>query len=274
MTQVATHGLLLREALRYAAEGRFVFPLHSPYQGGCSCRIPTCESVAKHPRTARGLLDASRDEAVIRKWWATWTEPNVAIATGSRSGVVVLDVDDRHDGSDSLRLLEEQVGPLLTAEVITGGGRHLYFRHDGAVRNAVGLAGLPGLDVPGDGGYVVAPPSLHASGRHYQWDLAERPMAPLPPELARLFGSPRPHASAAVGSVIIAGRRNSDLASLAGSMRRRGMTEDEIGAALLVVNARCNPPLAEAEVRNIARNIGRYAPAPMTRPEPRGGIAI
>ena len=158
-------------ALRYARAGLAVFPLHAALQGRCTCGRPDCGSPGKHPRTSRGLNDATKDEEQVARWWATWPDANVGIATGAVSGVVVLDVDPKNGGDDGLVGLREEYGNLpATRTVVTGGGgAHFYFRHPGEeIRNSAGRLG-PGLDVRGDGGYVVAPPSVHVSGSSYEW---------------------------------------------------------------------------------------------------------
>jgi hypothetical protein len=163
--------LFLYAALEYAAKGYAVFPLHSPLaDGSCSCRNLSCKSIGKHPRTRSGVLSATTNMETIKKWWTQWPTANVAIATGRKSGIVVLDVDADRGGEDSLRLLEEQnekLQPTLT--VITGRGRHLYFRYpeNQTVRNSHDKLG-PGLDIKSDNAYVVAPPSRHPSGKVYQ----------------------------------------------------------------------------------------------------------
>ncbi|MCI0506122.1 MAG: bifunctional DNA primase/polymerase [Gammaproteobacteria bacterium] len=109
-------------------------------------------------------------ELEINEWCHHWPDANVGIVTGAISGIVVLDIDPKHGGDQSLALWEKGHGPLpRAAEVKTGGGgRHLYFRHPGGlVHNKVGVA--PGIDLRGDGGCVVAPPSIHSSGNHYLW---------------------------------------------------------------------------------------------------------
>ncbi len=123
--------------------------------------------------------------AQLGGWFARWPQANVAIVTGRRSGLVVVDVDPRHGGDASLAGYEAAHGALpATVESLTGGGgRHLYFAHPGgATPNRVGM--LPGVDVRGDGGCVVAPPSVHPSGRAYAWRggraPGECPLAPLP----------------------------------------------------------------------------------------------
>lgn len=158
-------------AMVYARRGWPVFPCHQPaVTGSCSCRHADCGSVGKHPRIKNGLHSATSDQAQIRAWWRRWPAANVAIRTGAASGLVVLDVDPDHGGEDSLRQLESAHGPLPEGRTIStgSGGRHLYFAHPGwTLRNDAGRRLGPGLDVRGDGGYVIAPPSRHRSGASY-----------------------------------------------------------------------------------------------------------
>jgi hypothetical protein len=146
----------LAAALAYRARGWSVIPIE--------------------PRGKRPLVPWRRFQSglastdTIRHWFEHAPDANLAIVTGRLSGIVVLDVDPRHGGADSLADVEHAAGPLpATVEATTGGGgRHLYFRHPGPVTsNRVGLR--PGLDLRGDGGCVVAPPSIHHSGKHYVW---------------------------------------------------------------------------------------------------------
>ena len=118
-------------------------------------------------------------------WFGRSPDYNVAIVTGALSGLVVLDVDPRHGGKDSLRELEREHGPLpKTMESITGGGgRHVYFSHPGGeVPNRTNIR--PGIDMRGDGGCIVSPPSVHPSGKRYRWKKGRAPgevkLAPLP----------------------------------------------------------------------------------------------
>ncbi|MEN3273440.1 MAG: putative primase/helicase, partial [Actinomycetota bacterium] len=156
-------------AVIYARRGWEVFPCHSPAKGSgaCTCAHVDCGSPAKHPRVKGGLNAATTDEDVIRRWWASWPSANVAIRTGAASGLVVVDIDPDHGGDRSLDALLSEHGPLPTGRTIrTGsGGRHLYFSHPGhSIPNDAGRRLGAGLDVRGDGGYVIAPPSVHASG--------------------------------------------------------------------------------------------------------------
>jgi putative DNA primase/helicase len=206
--------------------------------------MSSCDNVGKHPRVKDWPNVATTDEATIQDWWTRWPDANIGIATGAKSGVVVLDVDPDEGGALALEDLLAEHGSLPeTVESLTGGGgRHLLFQHPGVeMRNSASKLGA-GLDIRGDGGYVIAPPSLHESGRRYEWEVSSHPtdvpLAPMPAWLLELVtASQRAHAASNghddVGGAIPEGRRNDTLASLAGSMRRRGMTEDEIYKELM-----------------------------------------
>jgi putative DNA primase/helicase len=160
----------LTAALGYAARGWRVFPCHWPVEDGCSCTDPACRQVGKHPLTTNGLKDATTDTALIQRWWSVNPNANVAIRTGAASGLWVLDADGAA-GVEALARLQERTGQLPPTLVVEtgGGGLHRYFAWpaDGTpVRNATRVGGLP-IDVRGEGGYVLAPPSRHASGRRY-----------------------------------------------------------------------------------------------------------
>ncbi len=160
---------LVEVALRYAEHGWPVLPLHTPRPRGCSCTVTDCGSAGKHPRTGRGLHDASTDPDQVRGWWTRWPDANVGVATGASSRLLVLDID-LPDGPTSLARLEADHEALPpTCEQRTGsGGRQLLFAHPGGtVANRARL--LPGIDLRADGGYIVVPPSIHATGSRYQW---------------------------------------------------------------------------------------------------------
>jgi hypothetical protein len=245
-----TAELIVEEAVSYGRRGWAVFPVRSN----------------KAPATPPGFKDARADPHAVRSLFEAHPGCGVGISTGAASGLLVLDIDPDAGGDDALFDLERENGPLPdTVEVLTGGGgRHLYFAHPGGeIRSSAGKLG-PGLDVRADGGYVVAPPSPHPAGRRYEWEVSHHPdettIAAAPGWLLELLLPNARSASAApVGDPIRAGTRNGTLASLAGSMRRRGMSEREIAAALEVVNReRCQPPLEQAEVERIAASISRY----------------
>jgi len=249
---------LRHAALTYAARGWPVLPL-----------VPR----GKEPLArlvAHGVKDASADPQTVGAWWQTEPAANVGIAVPA--GMFVLDVDPRAGGDETLGELERRHGPLPgTVECLTGGGgRHLYFRAPQGVRLRGRLG--PGLDVKASGGYVVAPPSLHPTGRPYTWEISGHPddvqPAPAPIWLLDLLSDGQGGHPAGRDAPIPQGERNATLASMAGAMRRRGMSPAAIEAALLAENAaRCDPPLGEDEVRTIARSVGRYDPAPAGEPD-------
>ncbi len=265
--------ILLSAALDYAGRGWQVIPLHSIRDGRCTCGKSACKSRGKHPRTLHGLSDASTDPELIRRWWKQWPDANVGIVTGAGSGLIGLDVDPRHGGDESLADLEVQHGRLpATVESLTGGGgRHVLFNHPGGYirgdnRGKIGR----GLDLKADGGYLVAPPSLHMSGRTYEWELSSAPgavkLADPPVWLRAKLNGTKAAASGkvqpATNGAINNGQRNDTLTSLAGAMRRQGVDHDGILAVLLTENSRrCVPPLDRAEVEGIAKSINRYPPA-------------
>jgi hypothetical protein len=162
---------LLNAALAYARRGVPVFP---------------CEPGGKRPLTYNGFWDATTEARRIRAWWGRWPAANVGVPTGRRSGLLVLDVDPRDGGFESLAVLEREGGPRPeTARARTGGGGvHVFFRYPAGetVRNSAGTLGS-GLDVRGEGGYVVVPPSRTQSA--YGWIDRSRPAEP-PWLLARL----------------------------------------------------------------------------------------
>ncbi len=169
----------LDAALAYGAAGWPVLPVAGVSSvGECGCGR-SCENPGKHPLSRHGVHDATTDRVLIGEWWRRSPGANVGIATGAVSGLIVVDLDLPKGGRESLQALMaagRQLAPTLTSH--TGGrGLHLFYaRPPGVViPNTVarlpGLAqGVPGIDLRGDGGYVVAPPSIHASGRRYRWD--------------------------------------------------------------------------------------------------------
>lgn len=166
----------LAAAREYVALGWPVLPIAGMVGPSCGCRARSaCEHPAKHPLNRGGTKTASTDVAQVAEWWDHWPWAGVGIVTGVRSGLVVLDVDPRHGGTHSLEELRER-GLELTRTLYahTGGnGWHLYYGHPGfEVHNTTGRVGarqLGGLDMRGDGGFVVAPPSGHVDGGCYRW---------------------------------------------------------------------------------------------------------
>lgn len=164
-------------ALRYARIGWHVFPCHHIENGVCSCGNTDCKSPGKHPRTPHGVKDATVDPMQIRNWWAKWPKANLAVATGSISGILVVDIDPRNGGNDTWSDLVDShndYGYTVTAST-GGGGQHLVFAYPTGGR--YGCKALPGgVDIKGDGGYIIVEPSNHASGGAYVWEADSDPL--------------------------------------------------------------------------------------------------
>jgi hypothetical protein len=253
---MSAHPSLLVEALRYAGYHWSVIPMRAH---------------DKRPLIKWQQYQQQRaTEAEITDWYQRWPEANVAIVTGAISGLLVLDIDPRHSGDDSLAQWENEHGPLpRTVEARSGGGgRHLYFRHPGGViHNRVGLA--PGIDLRGDGGCIVAPPSIHSSGKPYTWLAGHEPgnisLAELPHWLLSLLqdtNTSSGHSTAywqqLVKQGIGQGERNNTIASLSGHLLWHGVDADVVMELLLCWNRmRCSPPLDDDEVMRTVQSITR-----------------
>ncbi len=278
----------LDAALEYAARGWHVLPVYAARQTEsgprCSCGEVDCAHIGKHPRTEHGVNDATTDEATIREWWRTWPDANIGIATGAASGFAVLDVDPRSGGDRALGEFTQQHGPLpptLTVET-GGGGQHYYFKLDGLEKAKNGEM-VPGLDFKTTGGYVIAPPSTHASGKSYAWRPGCAPnegSVATAPEWFRKLAlasrkKPKTKPKGGLGQLgrsstpppsFVSGGRNNTLTSVGGSLRRAGCDERMIRDHLLSMNAKlCTPPLEAEEVGKIANSLMRYQPGGVDR---------
>jgi hypothetical protein len=247
---------LCNAAIAYATRGFAVFP---------------CAPRGKVPVTRHGCHDATKDLARITAWWCENPRYNIAVATGPVSKVFVLDVDGL-DAEVSLRKLEDQHGALPeTVESITPRGRHVFFRcENGAIRNSAGAI-APGLDIRGDGGYVVLPPSIHPSGRSYVWSVDSGDHFAEPPvwltnslggsnngSCRRQAKSPE-HWHHIITNTVSNGARNSTLTSICGKLLHAGVTELALlYDVMCCINlARCEEPLSEGEVHTIVVSVAR-----------------
>lgn len=259
-TSLPNPDTLLKAALSYATQGFKVFPLKP---GG------------KVPLTPHGLKDASLLQKTIREYWQKYPDANIGLVC---DGLLVLDFDGQ-TGQESKQKLELLYGKLPATWVIrTGGGtldepkeqgEHYVYRvpTDLNIRSGVGKYGVPNLDIRANSSYIVAAPSV--TRLPYE-TLVASPVATAPPWLINLArgnsSRSRPAQLQPLGKTatpILASTRNATLTSIAGALRHRGTDQSTIEAALLKINlTQCQPPLAEAEVLNIATSVSRYEPSP------------
>jgi hypothetical protein len=278
----------LTSALAFARHGHAVFPVNWPivHQGRmrCSCgsdsRGRPCTSPAKHPYgklAPNGLRSASAESWQIKLWWQHVPQANLGVTTDR---LVVIDVDPRHAGDESFAALEREHGqmPLTWRALTGGGGEHVIF----ACPDGVEIANVAaeqmenpplgkGIDIRGRGGYIVAPPSLHISGRAYAWSVdhhpADVPLAPAPDWLitrltARTTNGGKGHDPAqwaARKAGTVSQYRDMAIAEIAGKLLR-AISLDPRFVATLVHDwnvCHCDPPLPEQQVQDIFNRICR-----------------
>jgi hypothetical protein len=260
---------LVNYATSYAQSDFPVFPVHAPLKVGlCDCSNgERCQSPGKHPRTANGFKDATTDELTIRRWWKEAPRANVAIAVPS--GYVVLDIDGQ-EGIDALA----EAGYVIpdTPTATTGKGWHHWFttNGEGDLPPRAGL--LPKVDLRGPGSYVVAPPSLHITGRQYRWTVSptDREFAPCPSWLRDLAAKSGSNAAgervvldmASILAGVPEGQRDSAVYRAAAKLRYADVPYDWAVSAVEQAAANCQPPLDRALARSKVDAVyGKYQPS-------------
>lgn len=240
-------------AIEYAKKGFAVFPLK--YRD-------------KVPLTRNGCKDATTDVAQIKAWWQKYPNANIGLATGSVSqNVFVIDLDiDEDCGIDGYHSLEDwqrEHGDFPeTWTAITGrGGYHLYYRGNGKIKNRAGI--IDGVDIRGNGGYVVAPPSIHKNGRRYEWEYSpdefELAKADNNVEYFLNHDDQKQGAAFTMPNIVAAGQRNQMLFRFACMMQAKGASDQSVFAATMAENeSSCSPPLTEQEVRIIVSSATKY----------------
>ena len=174
-----TRNTMLDAALYYAKRGLFVFP--AKFAGKQKLGHSSAEKSNGNP------WGYTKDPDEIRAYWTRWSHAAIGLPTGAVNGLFVIDVDTKaggheHDGRESLRDLEIKHGTLPhTRQASTAtGGMHILMRPPPGVSipNTAGKLG-PGLDVRGDGGFIIAPPSIRTGRGAYAWinhvDVANAP---------------------------------------------------------------------------------------------------
>jgi Bifunctional DNA primase/polymerase, N-terminal/Primase C terminal 1 (PriCT-1) len=260
---ISNNTTLMKAALSQAGNRKPVFP---------------CKRGAKEPLTLHGHLDATTDRSRITAWWNRHPGANIGIPTGRRSGILAVDHDTYKDGAASLEEVEAALGPISKGTAMETGssGRQYLFRYpEGSnIRNAAGV--LRGVDIRGEGGYILAPRSV-TTGVYRRLD--RRPLADPPPQLIEALTEPQKNvskvrsittaASVGVGGPpILAGSRDDTLARIAGRLHDGTRSLEDLAGELLEINARrCEPPLPEQQVVKVARSIHGREPCRPGRPK-------
>jgi len=237
-------------ALGYARRGWPVFP---------------CKPRGKSPLTKHGFKDATTNEDKIRAWWSREPYANIGIPAGR--AFVVVDIDPRHGGEDSLSQYTDL--PETVISLTGGGGQHLLYRvpADHKFPNSAGQL-APGIDTRGEGGYIIAPPSIHDSGKSYEWELSSHPDEVELSELPACF-SFKPDAEVFFDATKVKGAepteillqgvkdggRNNALVRLVGYWLAQGYVISDILLKAHAWNAKNVPPMPDAEVDKTAAKI-------------------
>ena len=256
---------LIESAVYYSSKGLSVIPTHSILKdGSCDCGNKECGAKGKHPRLnwRKQIKDRLSDEE-LELWWRKYPNSNVGIVTGEISQVIVIDID----GEKGLKSLKEigltldTMPPTPTART-GGGGYHLYYRYvKGAIKTRVNV--LEKVDIRADGGIVIAPPSLHQSGKNYKWlkgkSLDDIPIADFDfsllskPDGVVIRKSAEWYIKILDG--VAEGGRNEAATKLVGRWARSGLSQKEIRYFLFDWNSRNMPPLEESELDTVIESI-------------------
>lgn len=267
-----------KRALDYAKVLQWpVFPVHTIHGVVCTCGNRNCKNAGKHPKWDKqlipdGLLSATKNPEIINKWFTKWPDANIAVPTGEVSGFIAVDIDPRHGGNQTWDDLIQEHGTIPdTVEALTGGGgRHILFKHPGqkVTSNQNGEALGPGVDVKGDGGYIIVSPSLHESGGRYEWEYSslpsETPIAEMPDWIKKKVmqkegegkqGKIQSSYWLEVMQGVGEGQRNTTATQVLGHLLRRYVDPFMAWAIFEMWNERNDPPLSEKELHSIFNSI-------------------
>ena len=267
-------------AKQYASQGWAVLPIHTITDGLCTCGRSECGSPGKHPLTPNGLTDATKDQAVISSWWKQWPNANIGVRTGQVSGIIAVDLDIKNSDSGGNGVtnwydLEDIHGRVDTMTARTGsGGQHWIYKlpDNVEVRNDAGTKLGAGIDIRGDGGYIVVAPSLHISGDTYEWD-DETPPTLAPEWLIKQCTTQIPKKVESTAPPFDGGYapwvtealqgvgesyRNNTASRLVGYFHKQGVAQDIIFQVLTPFAAACTPPMDSRELRQTVQSVCRY----------------
>jgi hypothetical protein len=266
---------MLDEALKYIAEGYKVFPCCWPDKNHlCGCgRGHTGRNIGKAPLTQNGFKDCTQTQLGVKEYWGRWPLANIGIMPDD---FYVLDVDVDRGGLESLTKLLLITGEFNTLTIRSGGGG-LHFYIKGEHRNVSVIVDYPGFEIKGTrAAYVIAPPSMHASGTRYVIE-SNLPLAPAPPLFITVASknTPIPDLSLDTDGKVPFHQRNMTLTRMAGALRRVGFDAEEMAEILIKVNQRrYDPPLAKIEVLRTVKSVARYKPSEINPTTFKGGASL
>lgn len=227
----------------------------------------------KRPITQHGFKDATSDIEQIKHWWTQHPKAGIGLPTGRVNNIIVIDIDPRNNGNISFdRLIDENEPLPHTVECLTGGGgNHYYFKYDERVNKST-LKGYEGIDIQGNGKYVILPPSIHPNGKQYHWEESSKPVsnniADIPSWFIELTQrkehSKGKHQARPTSDYVKIlqgvphGERNNALMSLIGHLISRNIDYKEAFELVHIWNeSRVNPPLEKDIVTRAFNNILR-----------------
>lgn len=271
---------LLQAALEYARDGWPVVPLHTPINGICDCsKQDACKTPGKHPWTKNGLTDATTNELKIRGWWRDRPIANIGLTV--KPGYAIVDVDGEHGQK---RMAEAEWHLTATAVQSSGRGAHYVYR----VRNRVHPRILikesadnthDGVDLRGPGSYIVAAPSLHASGRVYEWAVPLSQTEIAPPWLEDValqpggseIGEHLPVDFTRLLDGLSEGSRKLEIYRAASKLRGADVPIDLAVMLARQAAANCTPPLEAREAeRKVREAYAKYPPNASAQDLPAG----
>ena len=247
----------LQMAMSLAARGYLVLPV-----------MPN----KKTPACPHGVRDATRTADKIFIYFKD-NQTNIALAPGKESNLLVVDIDPRNGGLESLEELQslDKDEVYCGIQTTAGGGYHYYFSYDEEFSRT--SKPMPGIDLLSNGNYAIISPSV-IDGKYYELDeeqwILKRDLTPMPPMWKKKFLAAKKGRRLGLESLVTSGpgvniipegARNSSLISLAGHLRRVGVSTDGVRAALEAENqARCAIPLESREIASIVRSAENFIP--------------
>lgn len=248
--------------IQYAQNGLPVFPCYGFRKGKCACGDISCPSPGKHPLIKNGFYDATTDVEAIKNWFKKFKRCNWGLRTGRASGTLIIDIDVKHGGFDSIRKFRNKHWPPTPMTKTGSGGEHRFYLYPDSHEVPSFQNLFPGVDVRANGGYVVVAPSGRHTVRNYLWlqnlSIFEVPLAPVPewllekildrPENSSKKRNWKEHTS----RVYKEGERHQAILHLSNHLIGKNVAADVAFNLLLAFNEKnCQPPQKADEIFDI-----------------------